>query len=115
MSVSALTWAFASQIRPATAKFVLVALADYANEVGEAYPSIETLCRKTCMDRKTIISHLQFLADIGAIADTGERRGRTKKVKVYALAGFLSEVNSTENGMVPFFPGNSPKNGTQNR
>ena len=63
MSVSALTWAFAQEIRPATHKFVLVALADYANEDLEAYPSITALETKTCLDRKAIFRSLADLKE----------------------------------------------------
>jgi len=87
MSIAGLSWAFATELRPATLKFLLVALGDYADHRGFVYPSIETLCLKTCMDRKTVISGLQQLEELGLLTDSGHRTGRTKQVKVYSLTG----------------------------
>ena len=126
MSIEALTWAFKQKVRPSGAKFVLVALANMANERGEAYPSIAYLSDVTQQDRKSVIGHLDNLEDIGLIADSGKRKGATGQVKVY-------KVKSTGNGTVkqsqernsspervPFsdskstvFPGKSTENGTR--
>ena len=117
MSIEQLNLAFKAGIQKAATKFVLVALADYANEAGEAYPTIETITAKTSLNRKTIIS---------ALTDTGMVRGKTGQVKVWKLqlkpsnervpkTGHLDKAkkqpmkesqkrNSTENGTVPFFP-----------
>jgi hypothetical protein len=43
-------------------RFVLLAIADYANDEGECWPSIAGICRKTCMSERgvqTIIRRLQ--------------------------------------------------------
>jgi len=43
-------------------RFVLLAIADYANDDGECWPSIAGICRKTCMSERgvqTIIRRLQ--------------------------------------------------------
>lgn len=60
------------------------------------------------------------LLDIGLISETGKTVGRTKQISVYKLA---FDPKDTENGpvkesrnsheTVPFFPSNSPKNGTR--
>lgn len=133
MSIEYLNYAFKCFIKKSSTKFVFVALADYANEVGEAYPSIETLCRKTSLNRKTVIAALKELRAIGVICDTGLKRGETKQVKVWQIftpKGLLlsslfdksnstengtvnsDDSNSTENGTVPFLPENSTENGT---
>jgi hypothetical protein len=53
--------------------------------------------------------------EMGLIVDTQQRTGRTKQIIVYRLnmpeKGTVKEYqkrNSTENGTVPIFPGNSP-------
>lgn len=121
MSTHFLNLAFKSAINKSSLKFILVALADYANEAGEAYPSTETLVNKTALNRKTILSGLQELREQGYISDTGFRRGETGQIKVWKLhlnsaeKGTIKEYqkrNSTKNGTVPFLPTKSPKNGT---
>ena len=134
MSIEQLNLAFKTDIQKSSTKFVLVALADYANEAGEAYPTIETITFKTSLNRKTIISALKELALLGLITDTGMVRGKTGQVKVWKLklkptpervpkTGRLDKAkkqpskqsqkrNSTESGTVPLFPPKEPENGT---
>ena len=111
MSVSALTWAFAQEIRPATHKFVLVALADYANEDLEAYPTIGALEKKTCLDRKAIFRSLTDLKERGFIEPTGERKGTTKQTYVYRLKQ-CPKGNSSQMGRVPILTRKSSQIGT---
>lgn len=80
-----MTWAFGLDLKPATAKFVLVALADNADDEGRAFPSVESLVAKTSLDRKTVIQALDQLERYEVLRDTGQRVGRTKQVKVYRL------------------------------
>lgn len=93
MSLRAMTWAFGLDIKPSSRKFVLVALADNANNEDLAYPCIKTLCEKTSLDRKTVIEALQDLVNAGVLIDTEKRVGATKQVKVYRLNGIASEYN----------------------
>lgn len=85
MSFQAICWAFNQKLERSSAKFVLVCLANYANESFEAYPSTETLSELTSMDRKTVVERLDDLCDLDFIRDTGRRMGITKQVKVYQL------------------------------
>jgi transposase len=63
-----------------------LALADTANKVSwHSFPSIARLSEVTGLDRKTIIESLQRLKERGLILETGERKGRTRQVKVYRL------------------------------
>ncbi len=119
MSIKHLNKAFEANIQQSSLKFILVALADYANEVGEAYPTTETLCEKTALNRKTVLAGLTKLAELGFITDTLQRKGRTKQVRVWHINdtenGTLKasqKRNSTENGTVPFLPANDTENGT---
>lgn len=84
MSVRAVSWAFEQKLKTSS-KLVLLALADYVGQDGEAYPSIETLESKTSLERKAIFRALRVLKDIGYIEDTGERRGSTKRITVYRI------------------------------
>ena len=85
MSIRYLNLAFDAEIKPSSLKFVLVALCDYASEDGLAWPTVQTLARKTGQDRKTVLINLKRLHYLGFVEDTFERRGRTKKVTVWQL------------------------------
>jgi hypothetical protein len=98
MSIPALNWAFKVQGLSSSDKFVLVALSDYASEGGLCYPSIQTLCFKTCLNRKTVIRCLDRLLESGHVIDTGKKVGNTESIKVYRLQDD--------------FDGSSPKSGT---
>ena len=59
-----------------TAKFVLLALADHANDEGEgAYPSIKTICKKTNLSTATVVNALNALRFNGFT----ELMGRSKR------------------------------------
>lgn len=123
-------------------KLVLLSLADRASEDHCAYPSMARLVEDTEMDRKTVLKIIDELIEDGLIVDTGERKGRTKQVKVYQLLGVKgretipttvllntedSDLKSPNNGTVPTteqfqqfhervptIPLNSPNVGTRN-
>lgn len=116
MSVEAITWALKVPVPASSAKFVLVVLANQANdETGRSFPSIKYLSEATGQDRKTVISNLSKLSAWGLVKDSGERVGITKQVIVYTLLrdpDLFLEVsqkrNSSKNGTVPKTDGNSP-------
>jgi len=85
VSVAALSWAFKQDVPRSAHKFVLVALANYADEGNCCYPSVERLCQDTSQDRKTVLSGLHFLRLKKLLTDTGQRVGRTGSIIVYRL------------------------------
>lgn len=97
MSIDALNWAFRVEDISSSQKFVLVAMSDFANEEWECYPSTETVCRKTNLDRKTVLSAVADLIDSGFLEDSGERKGRTKSVKVYHILKQSRNRDSSQN------------------
>jgi len=125
MSLVAISWVFKQEIKPSSLKFVLVALADCADDKGISWPSIDHIVETTCQDRKTVIKSLDDLESRGWLVDTGKRMGRTNQVKVYRLTDAFFGTKSTspceksaENGTlskesqisverVPFFRGKS--------
>ena len=149
MSLDATIWAWkirqkqkkGGSIKPLK-KLVLLSLADRASEDHCAYPSVARLVEDTEMDRKTVLKIIDELIEDGLIIDTGERKGRTKQVKVYQLLGVngretvpsrvhfndeFDEINSPKDGTVPkmeqsqqfhervpTIPLNSPNVGTRN-
>ena len=76
MSIAAMTWVFKQPLKPSWLKFLLLALADNANDEGHCYPSGKYLCIKTSLNRKTVISGLDQLEARGFLIDTGQRKGR---------------------------------------
>ncbi|EXB27687.1 helix-turn-helix domain protein [Acinetobacter baumannii 1437282] len=123
MSLDASMWAWKTRqkqkkggaLKPLK-KLVLLSLADRAGEDHVCYPSIARLVEDTEMDRKTVLKIIDELIEDGLIVDTGERKGRTKQVKVYILIGIKGretvpvtvlfdgesdDLNSTNNGTVP--------------
>ncbi len=150
MSLDATIWAWkvrqkqkrGGSLKPLK-KLVLLSLADRASEDHCAYPSMARLVEDTEMDRKKLARKLiHELIEDGLIIDTGERKGRTKQVKVYQLLGVKgretipttvllntedSDLNSPNSGTVPTteqfqqfhervptIPLNSPNVGTRN-
>jgi len=107
MSIAAISWVFKQEIKPSSLKFVLVALADCADDKGICWPSVEHITETTSQDRKTVIKSLDELESRGWLVDTGKRMGRTNQVKVYRLtdaffgcADTKACVKSAENGTV---------------
>ena len=85
MSSEALAWAFKQPVKSSGAKFTLIALCECANyKTGRITPSIAHIVEMTGLNRKSIIAHIQQLEAEGYIADTGERCGATKQIKVYS-------------------------------
>jgi hypothetical protein len=115
VSVESITWALKVPVPASSAKFVLVVLANQANdETGLAFPSIAYLAEATGQDRKTVIGNIAKLIDWGLIEDSGQRVGATKQVIVYRLlksADLFAEQsqkrNSSKIGTVPKTDGNS--------
>jgi len=85
MSFHALAWAAKQKTGGLATKSVLLALANYADEHGCAYPSTAAIAAFGEMDHKTATAALDRLISAGFITDTGDRAGRTKQVKIYRL------------------------------
>lgn len=105
-----MNWAWKQPVPTSSQLFLLVAIADYANQDWEFWPSICALSEKTRLNRKTVISTIDSLVEFGILQDTGERKGATKQVIVYKICKEwdASLVNSPKNGTVPKTDGNSP-------
>jgi hypothetical protein len=58
---------------PPTPKNVLMAIADYADDLGYAFPAISTLCTATCYGKTAVIEALKWLEDAGYLKITRTR------------------------------------------
>lgn len=67
MSFQASTWALAQKVGSPSAKCVLLALANYADEYGECWPSQATLSRETEQSLDTVQRRLRDLEKLGLI------------------------------------------------
>lgn len=64
--------------KASTAKLVLLAMADHANDEGEgSYPSVERLCRKTALSEQTIRNTFDALRYNGIISLAGKSKYNT--------------------------------------
>lgn len=75
MSFQAATWALAQRVGSPSAKCVLLALANYADEYGECWPSQARLAEDTDQSVDSVQRRLRDLAEMGLIY----RRRQTKK------------------------------------
>lgn len=78
MSIQAVSWAL-EQIAPMAPKFILVCLANYADENGECWPSIKTMARNAGCGERSVYRYLDELIELGLIEKeerTGKNGGR---------------------------------------
>lgn len=60
---------------PPTAKSVLISMADNANDHGVCWPSISTICMRTCFGKTAVIEAIQWLESAGyLVADRANGR-----------------------------------------
>lgn len=87
MSVAVLTWAFRLDL-PSSEKFVLVALADCADETGACWPSQAELREKTCLGERTVRDAVKALESRGLLVRAEVRRADgSRRSDVYVLVG----------------------------
>jgi hypothetical protein len=68
MSLRAMAWAFEQRIGDPLAKFLLIAIANYADERDEAWPSLSRLAGDTEMGRRSVVTKIEVLVEAGLIA-----------------------------------------------
>lgn len=76
MSIVAIEWAFRAPVEVPSAKLVLLALADHADNSGYCWPSTARLCDRTNLSRATIFRALDLLAGLGLV-QLIQRTGRS--------------------------------------
>jgi hypothetical protein len=82
MSIRATSWAWTVQTTP-TAKLVLVALADFADEAGLCWPRVSVLVEMTCLSERTVRTAIATLTAAGLIVtDQAVGRGNTSKYRL---------------------------------
>lgn len=81
MSIRLMTAAWQTDL-PALEKLILLALADHANEDGEAWPSIATLSRRTGLAERTVQRNLREL-ELKGYLSISEARGRSNRYNLH--------------------------------
>lgn len=112
MSIDALKWAWTAPVDSASERLVLLSLADRAGEEHTAWPSIARLENDTKLNRKTVQKVIADLIEKGLVADTGERKGPTRSVRVLKLLGVNDIRSYPKNGHASNDDPSVPKNGT---
>lgn len=66
-------------------KFVLIMLANYADENGKCWPSIETLCKDTSLSRSAVHKALSKLIKRGIVQRTKRFKKNIQTTSIYAI------------------------------
>ena len=110
MSFDALAWAAKQKPGNLAAKMCLLALANYANDAGEAYPSTAAIAEFGDMNHKTATAALDRLEAANLISDTGMRRGASGQIKVYRLhLESLPKTEASQKRKPPKFSAEDPQ------
>ena len=108
MSIDAYRWALKSRVGRSSAKMVLISLADRANENHICFPSIKRLEFDTELNRKTVITSLQYLEKIGLISIKKE----LGKGNFYTLVGVEDRHQNTVQDSTSTNIGTTPQTST---
>lgn len=101
MSLDATRWAWMQNIKP-TMKLILLSLADRADEKHACHPSIERLQSDTGLNRKTIVSGIKKMSELGLILVGKKPQTKGKfSSNTYQLIGVIGREEP------------QPKNGTR--
>ncbi len=94
MSLDALSWAFNLELPNSGAKLTLLALANFSDENGEAYPSQKAISVKTCLSERAIRGHLVTLEQLGIISRIARKRANgsytSDRFKLYIGGAFTN-------------------------
>lgn len=115
IGVNATRLAWETKVEAASQRLVLLAIAKYADQDGTAFPSVESLCADTCLNRKTAFKVLRELQEIGAIVVSKRQQNNGN---CYSICGACpengsTEIGTTKNGTTNIGTGGSTENGTQ--
>ena len=67
MSFKAMAWSAKQTVGNSSRKFILMMLADRANDAGECWPSLNTIAKDCEISKRTVSTHIKRLQDDGFI------------------------------------------------
>lgn len=79
---------------PPTPKAVLISLADNANDDGQCWPSIATICTRTCFRRTAVIEAIAWLESHGLLV-ADRSNGRHSKYQITPNLDLFAERNQS--------------------
>ena len=94
MSTAVMSLVWPLQMPPA-AKSVLVSLADNANDCGYCWPSLETICARTCYGRTAVIDAIKWLEAHGFLT---ANRANGRKTTYQLTVGNLTNQSASRTG-----------------
>lgn len=74
MSIEVLNWAWRQRVPSASAKLVLLALADHANGEGYCWPSMKRVADMAGISPRQVSNHITKLAELGLVVKADRRR-----------------------------------------
>lgn len=95
MSIDAINRVWALDIEP-TEKLLLLAIADFTNNEGNAWPSIPTIARKTSLSEDTVRRKIRKLSVDGILSST-PRKDKHGRDTSYMFQLFPTPVTTEEN------------------
>ncbi len=101
MAIRWISWAFDTECPSSTAKFVLVKLADNANDDGDCFPSLDYICRHTQLTRPTVVKAIKLLEEAGLLTVERQKVGKVNLANRYHLRGVVKEVNQGSKTTLP--------------
>lgn len=107
MSIDAMRWALMQHGISSSQKFVLVVLADRANEAHECWPSVDRLSLDTELDPRTVQRALVALEE-GGLIKTQSRPGRSNVFKLIGVVGREDETPRQKASQKNNTPGTVP-------
>lgn len=115
MSREARDWAWSIKLPP-TAKYVLIALSEFANPQGLCWPSLTKLQQRTCLSRRAITDSLNFLEEAGAISRVRGGPGKTTRYTLQLECSALRAADALHKARDALHVGQQmPRNRQENR
>jgi hypothetical protein len=108
VSLAALTRVWETSKQDGSTLLLLLAMADFANEYGMCWASIDTLAKKARISRRSVIDHCQKLLGAGEILFDGTTKRGTNRYLVVGGADFALVPEDAEEAIdAPPMPGGS--------
>lgn len=85
MSITAIAWAWTINGLGPDPKFVLMALADQADDTGYCWPSQRLIAQQVEMGERTVRRHLKTLQEVGLLTATVRSSSDGRRSEAYRL------------------------------
>lgn len=93
-------------VMPPTVKAVLISIADQANDDGVCWPSVKSMCQRTCLAERTVQGAIKWLVEAGVL--TVDDRSGKSSVYTVTPAGDAPPQEMRGAGDAPTPAGDAP-------